>query len=86
VFLGGLLDGHLSPPLPTSYLYLCVCVFSFWKQTERGGASQTGLLSNRSRDDGKARGRRASIGPGSHYTETARKRGSETERKIKGEK
>ncbi|TNN40778.1 Non-canonical poly(A) RNA polymerase PAPD5 [Liparis tanakae] len=56
--------------------------------TERGGASQTGLLSNRSRDDGEAgaRGRSAGVGPGSHYTETARNRGSETERKIRGEK
>lgn len=51
-----------------------------------GGGGSSGpdsdrLPSNRSRDFSATVGA-ASISPGSHYTETARKRGSETEMKI----
>lgn len=47
----------------------------------RGGTDSDRLPSNQSRYCSATVGA-ASISPGSHYTETARKRGSETEMKI----
>lgn len=61
-------------------------IYLFMVEVVVGGEvlSRTGLLSNRSGAEiCSATVGAGSVGPGSHYTETARKLGSETETEIK---